>query len=249
MKPPDFDPREEVPADARDPRRAARDVQRRLQLRRQNHAANGYVVLYTNPRGSTGYGSAFGNAIKNAYPGKDYDDLMAGVDAVVAADTSTRSNLFVFGCSGGGVLTAWIVGHTDRFAAASRQLPGDQLDELRRHDRRPELVPQLREAALGGSERAPAPLADHVRRQRQDADDADDRRARPAHADAADRGVLQRAQVAQGADGDDPLQQRVARHDEQPSNFLRTQLYLRCWFDKYKRGAEKKTTAPSSENR
>ena len=47
---------------------------------RQEHAANGYVVLYTNPRGSTGYGSAFGNAIKNAYPGKDFDDLMAGVD-------------------------------------------------------------------------------------------------------------------------------------------------------------------------
>jgi dipeptidyl aminopeptidase/acylaminoacyl peptidase len=42
------------------------------------------VVLYTNPRGSTGYGSAFGNAIKNAYPGKDYDDLMKGVDEVIA---------------------------------------------------------------------------------------------------------------------------------------------------------------------
>ena len=49
----------------------------------QNHAANGYVVLYTNPRGSSGYGSAFGNAIKNAYPGKDFDDLMAGVDEVI----------------------------------------------------------------------------------------------------------------------------------------------------------------------
>jgi dipeptidyl aminopeptidase/acylaminoacyl peptidase len=47
----------------------------------QEHAANDYVILYTNPRGSTGYGSAFGNAIKNAYPSKDFDDLMAGVDA------------------------------------------------------------------------------------------------------------------------------------------------------------------------
>ncbi len=47
---------------------------------RQNHAANDYVVLYTNPRGSSGYGADFGNAIKNAYPGKDYDDLMNGVD-------------------------------------------------------------------------------------------------------------------------------------------------------------------------
>src|SRR5207244_1707648 len=49
----------------------------------QNFAANGYVVLYTNPRGSTGYGSAFGNAIMHAYPSVDYDDLMAGVDTVV----------------------------------------------------------------------------------------------------------------------------------------------------------------------
>ena len=43
----------------------------------QNFAANGFVVLYTNPRGSTGYGSSFGNAIYRAYPSVDYDDLMA----------------------------------------------------------------------------------------------------------------------------------------------------------------------------
>ena len=90
---------------------------------RQEHAANGYVVLYTNPRGSTGYGSAFGNAIKNAYPGKDYDDLMAGVDTVLGRGYVDSRNMFVFGCSGGGVLTAWIVGHTNRFAAASSNCP------------------------------------------------------------------------------------------------------------------------------
>ena len=89
----------------------------------QEHAANGYVILYTNPRGSTGYGSAFGNAIKNAYPGKDFDDLMAGVDAVLAKGYVDPQNLFVSGCSGGGVLTAWTVGHTDRFAAASANCP------------------------------------------------------------------------------------------------------------------------------
>ena len=89
----------------------------------QEHAAQGYVVLYTNPRGSTGYGSAFGNAIKNAYPGKDYDDLMAGVDAVIAKGYVDIQNMFVYGCSGGGVLTAWIVGKTDRFAAASANCP------------------------------------------------------------------------------------------------------------------------------
>ena len=89
----------------------------------QNHAAHGYVVLYTNPRGSSGYGTDFGNAINNAYPGKDYDDLMKGVDQVLARGSIDERNLFVYGCSGGGVLTAWIVGHTDRFAAASSNCP------------------------------------------------------------------------------------------------------------------------------
>jgi dipeptidyl aminopeptidase/acylaminoacyl peptidase len=89
----------------------------------QYFAAKGYVVLYTNPRGSSGYGSAFGNAIKNSYPGKDYDDLMKGVDQVMARGYVDEKNMFVYGGSGGGVLTAWIVGHTDRFAAASSNYP------------------------------------------------------------------------------------------------------------------------------
>jgi dipeptidyl aminopeptidase/acylaminoacyl peptidase len=89
----------------------------------QNHAAEGYVVLYTNPRGSTGYGQAFGNAINNAYPGQDYDDLMRGVDEVVKRGYVDERNLFVTGGSGGGVLTTWIVGHTDRFAAAVAMKP------------------------------------------------------------------------------------------------------------------------------
>jgi len=89
----------------------------------QEHAANGFVTLYVNPRGSTGYGSAFGNMIKNAYPGKDFDDLMAGVDSVIGRGYIDTRRLFVYGCSGGGVLTAWTVGHTDRFAAASSNCP------------------------------------------------------------------------------------------------------------------------------
>lgn len=90
---------------------------------RQDHASHGFVTLYTNPRGSTGYGSAFGNAIKNAYPGKDYDDLMAGVDSVIGRGYIDTNRLYVYGCSGGGVLTSWIVGHTNRFAAASANCP------------------------------------------------------------------------------------------------------------------------------
>ncbi|HXG63974.1 MAG TPA: S9 family peptidase, partial [Blastocatellia bacterium] len=89
----------------------------------QNFAANGYAVLYTNPRGSTGYGQEFVNGIQYSYPGKDYDDLMAGVDAALAKGWIDERNLFVCGGSGGGVLTAWIVGHTDRFAAAVSMRP------------------------------------------------------------------------------------------------------------------------------
>ncbi len=89
----------------------------------QNFAANGYAVLYTNPRGSTGYGQDFVNGIQYSYPGKDYDDLMAGVDAAIAKGFIDDKNLFVCGGSGGGVLTAWIVGHTDRFAAAVSMRP------------------------------------------------------------------------------------------------------------------------------
>jgi dipeptidyl aminopeptidase/acylaminoacyl peptidase len=89
----------------------------------QNFAANGYGVLWTNPRGSTGYGQDFVNGIQFAYPGRDYDDLMAGVDAALAAGWVDAGNLFVCGGSGGGVLTAWIVGKTDRFRAAVSMRP------------------------------------------------------------------------------------------------------------------------------
>jgi dipeptidyl aminopeptidase/acylaminoacyl peptidase len=89
----------------------------------QNFAANGYAVLWMNPRGSTGYGQDFVNGIQNAYPGKDYDDLMATVDAALAKGFVDKDNLFVCGGSGGGVLTAWIVGHTDRFRAAGSMRP------------------------------------------------------------------------------------------------------------------------------
>jgi dipeptidyl aminopeptidase/acylaminoacyl peptidase len=89
----------------------------------QNFAGKGYAVLYTNPRGSTGYGQDFVNGIQYSYPGKDYDDLMAGVDAAIAKGFIDERNLFVCGGSGGGVLTAWIVGRTNRFAAAVSMRP------------------------------------------------------------------------------------------------------------------------------
>jgi dipeptidyl aminopeptidase/acylaminoacyl peptidase len=89
----------------------------------QNWAANGYAVLWTNPRGSTGYGQDFVNGIQFSYPGKDYDDLMAGADVALAKGWIDKDNLFVCGGSGGGLLTAWIVGHTNRFRAAVSMRP------------------------------------------------------------------------------------------------------------------------------
>jgi dipeptidyl aminopeptidase/acylaminoacyl peptidase len=84
-------------------------------------AAKGYVVLYTNPRGSTSYGQDFGNIIQYHYPGDDYKDLMAGVDELVKRGYIDTTKMGVTGGSGGGVLTNWTVGHTTRFAAAVSQ--------------------------------------------------------------------------------------------------------------------------------
>ncbi len=84
-------------------------------------AAKGYVVLYPNPRGSTSYGQEFGNVIQFHYPGDDYKDLMLGVDEAVKRGYIDAKKLGVTGGSGGGLLTNWMVGHTDRFAAAVSQ--------------------------------------------------------------------------------------------------------------------------------
>jgi dipeptidyl aminopeptidase/acylaminoacyl peptidase len=81
-------------------------------------AASDYVVLYTNPRGSTSYGEEFGNLIHHAYPGDDFYDLNSGVDAVVARGYIDPNQVFVTGGSGGGVLTCWMIGRTTRFRAA-----------------------------------------------------------------------------------------------------------------------------------
>ena len=89
----------------------------------QLYAAAGYAVLFTNPRGSTGYGQRFADGIEKTYPDSDYDDLMAAVDAAIAEGSADPDNLFVTGGSGGGILTAWIIGKTTRFKAAAAQKP------------------------------------------------------------------------------------------------------------------------------
>jgi len=89
----------------------------------QLYASAGYIVVYSNPRGSTSYGEAFANEIDRNYPSHDYDDLMSVVDAAIAKGVVDDKRLYVTGGSGGGALTAWIVGKTDRFRAAATQKP------------------------------------------------------------------------------------------------------------------------------
>lgn len=90
----------------------------------QDLAASGYVVLYTNPRGSTGYGAEFANAIQGIYPGKrDGADLLMGVDAAIETGNVDPDRLFVTGCSGGGVLTTYLVAQTNRFKSAVSRCP------------------------------------------------------------------------------------------------------------------------------
>ena len=102
VKPPGFDPSRKYPLimEIHGGPHGAYGVGFNYQF--QNFAANGYVVLYTNPRGSTSYGSTFGNAIMHAYPGVDYEDLMAGVDTVVKRGYVDTQSMYVGGCSGGG---------------------------------------------------------------------------------------------------------------------------------------------------
>ncbi len=86
-------------------------------------AQQGYIVAQVNPRGSMGYGQAFRNAVRGDWGGEDMKDLMAVVDHLVDTQAADPNNLYVTGGSYGGFMTSWIVGHTDRFRAASTAVP------------------------------------------------------------------------------------------------------------------------------
>ena len=203
----------------------------------QNHAANGYVVLYTNPRGSSGYGSAFGNSIKNAYPGKDFDDLMAGVDLVTEQGYVDEDNMFVYGCSGGGVLTSWVVGHTDRFAAASANCPvtnwlsfvgtTDGASWYRNFEKFPWEDPSehLRRSPLMyvGNVTTPTMLM---------TGEGDLRTPMPQTEE-----YYQALRVLKVPTAMVRFKNEWHGTSSTPSNFLRTQIYLREWFQKHSRGA------------
>ncbi len=82
-------------------------------------AAKGYAVLRANPRGSGGYGRTFRFANMNDWGGKDYEDLMAGVDQIISMGVADPDRLAVMGWSYGGYMTSWVVTHTHRFKAAA----------------------------------------------------------------------------------------------------------------------------------
>jgi dipeptidyl aminopeptidase/acylaminoacyl peptidase len=123
IKPPDFDPSRKYPLVLEIHGGPFANYGDRFDIEKQLMAARGYVVLYTNPRGSTSYGEEFGNLIHHAYPGDDFFDLDAGVDAMLAKGYIDRDNLLVTGGSGGGVLTCWMIGRTTRFRAAVTVYP------------------------------------------------------------------------------------------------------------------------------
>ena len=118
VKPPNFDSKKKYPLVLEIHGGPFANYGFRFSAEVQLYASKGYVVLYINPRGSTSYGKEFGNLIHHNYPSQDYDDLMSGVDYVLERDYIDEDNLFVTGGSGGGVLSSWIVGKTDRFNAA-----------------------------------------------------------------------------------------------------------------------------------
>ncbi len=114
VKPPAFDAARKYPLllDVDDaPRRMCGGE---FRLRAQIFAARGFVVLCANPRGTPGYGEEFGNLIRSRFPGDDFDDLMRGVDHLIAKGYVDPTRLSI----SGGLLAAWAIGHTDRFRAA-----------------------------------------------------------------------------------------------------------------------------------
>ncbi len=118
VKPPGFDPAEKYPLILEIHGGPFADYGDVFSMQKQLMAAAGYVVLYANPRGSVSYGEEFGNLIHHAYPGDDFFDLNSGVDHVIGLGFVDETRLYVTGGSGGGVLTAWMIGNTDRFRAA-----------------------------------------------------------------------------------------------------------------------------------
>ncbi len=123
VKPPNYDPTRRYPLLMEIHGGPFADYNVAFNYNYQAWAAQGFVVLFTNPRGSTSYGEAFARGINFAYPSVDHEDLMAGVDAAIRTAAIDTTRMYIGGCSGGGVLSSWAIGHTNRFAAAAVRCP------------------------------------------------------------------------------------------------------------------------------
>ncbi|MEO0438804.1 MAG: S9 family peptidase [Pseudomonadota bacterium] len=117
--PPDFDARKKYPLLIENHGGPISNYGERFSPEFQFYAAAGYVVFFPNARGSTGYGEEFANLLYHNYPGQDYDDTISGMDAVIAEGFIDEEQLYVTGGSAGGIMTAWIIGKTDRFRSAA----------------------------------------------------------------------------------------------------------------------------------
>jgi dipeptidyl aminopeptidase/acylaminoacyl peptidase len=118
IKPPGFDPGVRYPAVLRIHGGPMLQYDFGFHFEGQLFAAAGYVVVMANPRGSAGYGQDFCTAIWRAWGEKDFEDVMAAVDHVVARGLADPGRLAVGGWSYGGMLTNHVITKTDRFAAA-----------------------------------------------------------------------------------------------------------------------------------
>ncbi len=123
LLPPDFDPKRRYPLILEVHGGPFQHYEPRFAAELQLYAAAGYVVLFANPRGSTGYGEGFADLIHHNYPGQDADDLLSGVDAAIELGFVDSRRLFITGSSGGGTIASWILGRSDRFQAAAVQEP------------------------------------------------------------------------------------------------------------------------------
>lgn len=119
VKPPGFDPQKNYPLLVENHGGPVSNYGARFSPEVQLYAAAGYIVFHPNPRGSTGYGEAFGDLLFNNYPGDDYQDVMDGVDTLIESGLAHEEQLYVTGGSAGGIMTAWIVGKNNRFRAAA----------------------------------------------------------------------------------------------------------------------------------
>lgn len=119
VTPPGFDTKKRYPLLVENHGGPISNYGERFSPEMQLFAAAGYVVFFPNPRGSTGYGEEFGNLLYHNYPGQDFDDIMSGIDAVIAEGYIDPQQLYVTGGSAGGIMTAWMIGKSERFRAAA----------------------------------------------------------------------------------------------------------------------------------